>query len=146
MGKITQLDEVTINQIAAGEVIERPVSAVKELIENSIDASATAIDIRLQEGGIRSIQITDNGHGISQDDLPLTIVRHATSKMHTLADIYKDPHMGFRGEAIASICHISRLSITSKTTDEDAYSFDGNTIKKASHPVEIGRASCRERE
>ena len=142
MGKIAQLDEVTINQIAAGEVIERPVSVVKELIENSIDAGATAIDIRLQEGGIRSIQIRDNGHGISQDDLPLTIVRHATSKMHTLADIYKDPHMGFRGEAIASICHISRLSITSKTADEDAYSFDGNTVKKASHPV--GTTLCVE--
>ena len=111
---IKQLDSITINKIAAGEVIDRPVSIVKELIENSLDSGATEIIIDIKEGGKQSIIITDNGQGFNKEDLPLAPVRHATSKINTLNDIYGLDTFGFRGEALSSICHCATLVITSK--------------------------------
>lgn len=140
MGKIQQLDEVTINQIAAGEVIDRPASIVKELIENSIDAKSDTINIDLMQGGIDRIVVTDNGTGILPDDFRLVPVRHATSKIKSLSDVYDTQTMGFRGEAIASICHIATVEIASKTSDHPAskLSFKSNellSIQSTHHPV-----------
>lgn len=120
------LDEATINKIAAGEVIERPASVVKELIDNSIDAGATQIRIEVEQGGLKSIRIIDNGAGISKEDLPLAPVRHATSKISRLEDIYAIDSMGFRGEALASICHVASLEIISKIASDDAYQIYAN--------------------
>ena len=113
MSIIKQLDEVTINQIAAGEVIERPVSIVKELLENAIDAGATHIDIKLEQGGKQSIIISDNGCGISKQDLPKAFLRHATSKISKITDLTGVKTLGFRGEALSSICHVARVEIRS---------------------------------
>ena len=114
MNEIKILDNATINKIAAGEVIERPQSIVKECIDNSLDAGASRISIAIKDGGIGSIIIEDNGKGIYKDDLPLCLTRHATSKIERLEDIYSTSTMGFRGEALASICHVSELEITSR--------------------------------
>lgn len=119
MGKIAILDELTINQIAAGEVIERPMNVVKELVENSIDAGAKRIIIDIQKGGKKLIKIIDNGRGIPEEDIDLAIERHSTSKIRNINDLETVYTMGFRGEALASIAAISRLVITSKTEDED---------------------------
>ncbi|MFC1617206.1 DNA mismatch repair endonuclease MutL, partial [Candidatus Margulisiibacteriota bacterium] len=119
--KIKILDENTINKIAAGEVIERPASVIKELIENSLDAKASLVKIEIEDGGKRLIKITDNGQGISKEDLKLAPVRHATSKISKLDDIYNQVSMGFRGEALASICHVAKLTIISKTDGDNAY-------------------------
>lgn len=112
------LDPTLINQIAAGEVIERPASAIKELVENAIDARATKIDIVVREGGRTLISITDNGHGMPQDDLVLAVERHATSKIPD-SDLFNIRTLGFRGEALPSIGAVSRLMITSRTTTDD---------------------------
>ena len=117
MGKIVLLDELTINQIAAGEVIERPASVVKEMVENSIDAGAKNIVVEIKNGGKTFIRISDNGKGISIDDMPIALERHATSKIRQIEDLEKTYTMGFRGEALASIVSISRLTIVSKTLD-----------------------------
>ncbi len=101
MGKIQVLSEQIANRIAAGEVVERPASIVKELVENSLDAKATAITVSILDGGIREIRVTDNGEGISSEDMPLTILKHATSKIYTLQDLERIYSMGFRGEALA---------------------------------------------
>lgn len=118
MGNIVLLDDLTINKIAAGEVIERPANVVKELVENSIDAGANKIVIEVKNGGKTFIKITDNGKGISQDDMEISLERHATSKIRKVEDLEKTYTMGFRGEALASISAISTLTMKSKTKEE----------------------------
>ena len=119
MGHILLLDELTINKIAAGEVIERPASVIKEMIENSIDAKATNITIEIRNGGISYIKITDNGKGIAKDDLELAFERHATSKIRCADDLETVTSMGFRGEALASIAAIANVELISKTPDQE---------------------------
>ena len=118
MGKIVVLDDLTINQIAAGEVIERPASVVKELVENAIDAGATNIIIEVKNGGIKEIKIIDNGTGIKEDDIEFAFERHATSKIRKAEDLQTIRTMGFRGEALASIAAISNIKMITKTADE----------------------------
>ena len=119
MGNIVLLDELTINQIAAGEVIERPASVVKELVENSIDAGATSISVEIKNGGISYIRITDNGKGIMPDDMDMAFERHATSKIRKAEDLETVTSMGFRGEALASIASISSVEVVSKAIGND---------------------------
>ena len=119
MGNIVLLDELTINQIAAGEVIERPASVVKELVENSIDAGATSVSVEIKNGGISYIRITDNGKGIMPDDMDMAFERHATSKIRKAEDLETVTSMGFRGEALASIASISHVEVVSKALGND---------------------------
>ena len=114
-GRIQRLTSHLANQIAAGEVIERPASIVKELLENSLDAGSQQIDIHIDRGGIGRIRVRDNGHGIHKDDLILALDRHATSKIHQISDLERIKTLGFRGEALASISSIARLSLSSST-------------------------------
>ena len=115
MPTITVLDETTINKIAAGEVIERPASVVKELLENAIDAQATAVTVEIRDGGCSLIRITDNGCGIPKDQVATAFLRHATSKIHTVDDLMTIGSLGFRGEALASIAAVSQVELISKT-------------------------------
>ncbi len=118
MGLIHVLDEVTANQIAAGEVVERPVNAVKEMVENAVDAGATDIEVEIADGGMTYIRVTDNGSGMSMEDAKLSIVRHATSKISSVENIYHIASLGFRGEALASISSVSRTAITTRRPDD----------------------------
>ena len=115
---IQVLDQETINHIAAGEVVERPAAVVKELIENSMDAGATAITVEIKEGGISFIRVTDNGSGIRRDEIKTAFLRHATSKIQSLEDLLTIHSLGFRGEALSSIAAVSQVELISKETDE----------------------------
>lgn len=119
MSKIIELPEVLANQIAAGEVVERPSSVVKELVENAIDAGSTQITVEIEESGLKKIQVTDNGQGIEADDVALSLRRHATSKIKSQADLFRIRTLGFRGEALPSIASISHLTIKTATQGAD---------------------------
>ena len=118
MPKIIELPEVLANQIAAGEVVERPASVVKELVENAIDAGSTQITIEVEESGLSKIQITDNGEGMAQADVAMSLRRHATSKIKNQGDLFRIRTLGFRGEALPSIASISHLTIVTAADGE----------------------------
>ncbi len=140
MGNIVLLDDLTINKIAAGEVIERPASVIKEMVENSIDAGATNITVEIKNGGISYIKVTDNGKGIAQDDLEIAFERHATSKIRSAEDLDSVTSMGFRGEALASIAAIANVEMISKTEEQE---IGYRVVVEAGNVLEKEETGCR---
>ena len=140
MGNIVLLDDLTINKIAAGEVIERPASVIKEMVENSIDAGADNITVEIKNGGISFIKVTDNGKGIAQDDLEIAFERHATSKIRSANDLETVTSMGFRGEALASIAAIANVEMISKTENQE---IGYRIVVEGGDVLEKEEAGCR---
>ncbi len=140
MGNIVLLDDLTINKIAAGEVIERPASVIKEMVENSIDAGATNITVEIKNGGISYIKVSDNGKGIAQDDMEIAFERHATSKIRNADDLNTITSMGFRGEALASIAAIANVEMVSKTKEQD---IGYRVVVEAGNVLEKEEAGCK---
>ena len=139
MGKINVLDKSIAELIAAGEVVERPASVIKELLENSVDAGATAITVEIKNGGVKYIRITDNGSGIMKDDVPKAFLRHATSKVSVANDLDNIATLGFRGEALASICAVAKVQLLTRHFSEDigtSYEINGG------QEVSCGDAGC----
>ena len=139
MGNIVLLDELTINQIAAGEVVERPASVVKEMVENSIDAGATVINIEIKNGGISYIRISDNGKGIMPDDMEIAFERHATSKIRSAEDLEQVKSMGFRGEALASVAAVANVEMVSRTNE---YQTGNKIVVEAGKVLEQEEIAC----
>ena len=141
MSDIVLLDDLTINKIAAGEVIERPANVVKELVENSIDAGATSVSIEIKKGGKGLIKVSDNGKGMSIEDMPVALERHATSKIREIEDLENTYTMGFRGEALASISAISKTTLISKTKDNP---FGAKIVARAENIEEAGEVAANQ--
>ena len=139
MGNIVLLDELTINKIAAGEVIERPASVIKEMVENSIDAGATNITVEIKNGGISFIKVADNGKGIAQDDLEIAFERHATSKIRSADDLNTVTSMGFNTRSRVSIAAVSNVEMVSKTKEQD---IGYRVVVEAGNVLEKEEAGC----